>query len=180
MQNGPVVWFTGLSGSGKTTLSREVEKMLHALSISVEALDGDTFRKHLASDLGFTRQDRHTNIERAAYVAGLLSRHRITVLASFITPYRSMHSYLREKLDPYIEIYVKSSLEECIRRDVKGLYRKSLAGEIQAFSGVTDPYEEPEHPDLILDTEQCTPEEGAREVIALLQRRQLLYTGSKS
>lgn len=179
MQSGPVVWFTGLSGSGKTTLSREVEKMLNALRVSVEILDGDTFRKHLASDLGFSQQDRHTNIERAAYVADMLSRHQITVLASFITPYRTMHSYLRERLDPYIEVYVKSTLEECIRRDVKGLYRKSLAGEIQAFSGLTDPYEEPEYPDLILDTEQCTPEEGAREVVTLLQKKKLLCTGPK-
>lgn len=174
MGNGTILWFTGLSGAGKTTLCQGVKQSLTEAEIPVEVLDGDEFRKQLTADLGFTREDRHSNIERAAYVASLLARHQVTVLASFITPYRSMHSFLRAKLDSYLEIYVKCSLEECVRRDVKGLYRKSITGDIKLFTGVSDPYEEPVNPDLIIDTEQCTPEEGTLEIITFLRRRGLL------
>jgi adenylyl-sulfate kinase len=170
LHKGVTVWFTGLSGSGKSTISRIVQEKLTAAGLPVEILDGDEIRKHLCAELNFSREDRFKNIERAAYIAKLLSRNRVIVLGSFITPYKAMRDILRRELDPFIEVYVKCSLKECIRRDVKGLYQRALAGEITQFTGVTDPYEEPERPDLIIDTENESTEQSAEKVIACLQQ----------
>ncbi|MFD0867546.1 Probable bifunctional SAT/APS kinase [Chlamydia abortus] len=174
MSAGVTVWFTGLSGAGKTTLCGLVKAGLIAAGARVEVLDGDDVRRHLAPDLGFSREDRMKNIERAAFVARLLSRNGVIVLASFITPYQSMRNYLRQELDPYIEVYVRCSLKECIRRDVKGLYRKALRGEVPRFTGISDEYEEPVNPDVTVDTEQCSKEEGARLILDFLRRRSFI------
>jgi adenylylsulfate kinase len=169
MSKGVAVWFTGLSGSGKTTICRQVEQTLKERGIPYEKLDGDELRENLTADLGFSKQDRVTNIQRVAYVAELLSRNGVIVLASLITPYEEMRSHCRQHITSYLEVYVKCSLEECIRRDVKGLYKKALGGEIQQFTGVSDPYEEPEHADLILKTDRETIKESAKKVIKELE-----------
>lgn len=171
MGKGATVWLTGLSGAGKTTICRLVERKLSEAGVPTERLDGDEVRSRLCPDLGFSREDRIRNIERVSYVAKLLTRHGVVVLASFISPYRSMRAFLRSEIDPFVEVYVKCPLEECIRRDVKGLYRKALAGSIPAFTGISDPYEEPDHPELVLDTENETAEESAAKTIEYLKER---------
>ncbi|KEQ25971.1 adenylylsulfate kinase [Paenibacillus tyrfis] len=171
MSSGATVWLTGLSGAGKTTICRLVEEKLAAAGLPVELLDGDVVRRQLCADLGFSREDRFRNIERVAYVAKLLTRNRVIVLASFISPYRSMRDYVRQEIAPFIEVYVKCSLEECIRRDVKGLYRKAINGEIAHFTGISDPYEEPGQPELVVDTEQETEEASAAKVVEYLIAR---------
>lgn len=180
MNKGVTVWFTGLSGSGKSTICRLVKEKLSAAGIPAEILDGDEIRKHLCAELGFSREDRFKNIERATYVAKLLSRNQVIVLASFITPYTDMRDYLRSELDPYIEVYVNCSLKECIRRDVKGLYQRALKGEITQFTGISDPYAEPKHPELEIDTEADTPQESAEKVLAYLQKKGFLLLDGKN
>ncbi|MGM0882792.1 MAG: adenylyl-sulfate kinase [Bacillota bacterium] len=174
MQKGVTVWFTGLSGTGKTTISRLVEAELIYSGIRVEALDGDVVRKNLTADLGFSKEDRQKNIERVAFVAKLLTRNDIIVLASFISPYRHMRDYSRQEIGSFIEVFVKCSLAECIRRDVKGLYKKALKGEIPCFTGISDPFEEPEKPDIVLDTEIETPAESAAKIIQYLMQHQYI------
>lgn len=168
---GFVVWFTGLSGAGKTTLARLLEPELRRRGLRVEVLDGDVVRQALTRDLGYTREDRMRNIERVAFVAKLLARHGVAVLAAFITPYREMHAHLRRELPRLVEVYVRCPLEVCAARDVKGWYRKALAGEVPLFTGVSDPYEEPEAPDIVVDTDRQTPEESARAILSWLEER---------
>ncbi|RCW46447.1 adenylyl-sulfate kinase [Paenibacillus prosopidis] len=172
---GITVWFTGLSGAGKSTICQLVKDKLSAVRFSVEILDGDEVRKHLCAELGFSQEDRFKNIERAAFIAKLLSRNHIIVLASFITPYKAMRDYLKHELDPFVEVYVKCSLKECIHRDVKGLYRRALDGEVVQFTGISDPYEEPEHPDLMIDTEFETSEKSALKVLAYLRQQGFIH-----
>ena len=162
----PVLWFTGLSGSGKTTAARYVEAALKARGIAAERLDGDELRATICKGLGFSREERLENIRRIAYVANLLSRNGVVTLVSAITPYREMRAYLRDTVPGYTEIYVRCSLEECERRDVKGLYAKARRGEIAAFTGISDPYEEPEAPDLLIDTEKETVEESGEKIVS--------------
>lgn len=178
LQTGVAVWFTGLSGAGKSTISRKVEEELKIRLVKVEVLDGDVMRQKLAPDLGFSKQDRFANIVRAAYVAQLLVRNDIVVLAPFISPYRQMREYCRREIGPFVEVYVKCSLEECIRRDVKGLYQLALNGKIKEFTGISDPFEEPLDPDLILETDRETVEESAEKVIQLLERRGFIPSGN--
>ncbi|WP_124727451.1 adenylyl-sulfate kinase [Staphylospora marina] len=181
MRNGWTLWFTGLSGAGKTTVARLVENELVKLGRPrVQLLDGDLMREETHRDLGFTRDDRIIHIKRAAWVAALLNGHGVAVLASFITPYREMREYCRRRIPGYHEVYVKCSLETCIERDVKGLYRKALAGEIDHFTGISDPYEEPPDPDLVLDTETETPEQSAGKVLDFLESRGLIGAGRGS
>lgn len=169
LKQGITVWFTGLSGAGKTTVSRLIETKLKARGVdAVELLDGDLLRAQVNTGLGFTREDRERNIRIASFIAGLLSRHGVIVLASFISPYRKDREACRQQIGLFAEVYVKCSLEECIRRDVKGLYCKALNGEIERFTGISDPYEEPLQPELILDTDRETVEESADKVIAFL------------
>ncbi|MBD2871513.1 adenylyl-sulfate kinase [Paenibacillus arenilitoris] len=174
MQKGVAVWFTGLSGTGKTTICRLVEAELINYGIRVEVLDGDEVRKRLTADLGFSKEDRQKNIERVAFVAKLLTRNDVIVLASFITPYRHMRDYCRQEISSFIEVFVKCSLAECIRRDVKGLYKKALKGEIHGFTGISDPFEEPENPDIVLDTENEAPDESAAIIIHYLMQHQYI------
>lgn len=153
-QRGFTLWFTGLSGAGKTTLSNQVEKELRRLEMNVEHLDGDIVRKYLSRDLGFTKEDRAKNIERVTFVASLLTKYRVATLVSFISPYRDKRREAREMIGEFIEVFVKCPVEVCEQRDAKGLYQKARAGEIEFFTGVTDPYEEPEHAEIVVETDK--------------------------
>jgi adenylylsulfate kinase len=177
---GFTLWFTGLSGSGKTTIAHIIGPALDERGCIVEYLDGDTVRTNLSKGLGFSKEDRDTNIERIGWVASRLTRHGAVVIAAAISPYeeiRQKNRALIEECGPYVEVYVGASVEECARRDVKGLYAKAFAGEIKGFTGVDDPYEIPTKPDIALDTEQLTPEQAADVVIAKLE--QLGLVGSE-
>ena len=172
---GFTLWFTGLSGAGKTTISKLIETELHSRRNRLEILDGDVVRENLSKGLGFSKEDRDTNIRRIAFVADLLSRNGVPVITAAISPYREIRDEARELMgDRFIEVFVKASVEECIERDPKGLYKKALAGEIKEFTGVSDPYEEPLNPEIVLDTENESPEESAEKLIALLEERQLI------
>jgi adenylyl-sulfate kinase len=168
-QQGFTLWFTGLSGSGKTTLAKLVEMKLRARGLKVERLDGDIVRQSLSRDLGFTREDRDKNIERVAFVAKLLTRNGVAVLTSFISPYRDVRARSREEIGNFVEVYCKAPLEVLIERDVKGLYTKALRGEIENFTGISDPYEEPLHPDVICETDKESPEESTVKILAKLE-----------
>lgn len=175
MQNGVTLWFTGLSGSGKTTLCRCLDQRLQQMNVRTELLDGDVLRSQLFRGLGFSKEDRSLNVRTAAYLAQLLTRNDIVVLASFISPYRDMRAQIRQSIQPFVEIYVKCSLEECARRDVKGLYRKALSGEIPHFTGLTAPYEEPLRPELIVDTEQHNEDQSTELILAYLIEHSYIY-----
>ena len=171
MTQGLVVWFTGLSGAGKSTIAEIVGRELEARGAAVEYLDGDVVRTHLSKGLGFSREDRDTNIERIGWVASRLARHGATVLVSAISPYAATRAKARamvEEFAPFVEVHVATSVEECERRDVKGLYEQARNGELPEFTGVSDPYEEPESPELRLETEGRAPEDSARAVLAKL------------
>jgi adenylyl-sulfate kinase len=168
-QRGFTLWFTGLSGSGKTTIARLIEKELRGRGLRVERLDGDIVRKELTRDLGFTKEDRNKNIERVTFVAKLLTRNGVAVICSFISPYRERRKKSREEIGEFIEVYVECPLEVCAQRDVKGLYAKALAGEIDNFTGVSDPYEPPESSEIVCHSAEETPDESAARVIAYLE-----------
>jgi adenylyl-sulfate kinase len=168
-QPGFVLWFTGLSGAGKTTLAVALEPELKKRGINVERLDGDIVREGLTRDLGFSKEDRDKNIERVTFVAKLLSRNNVGVLASFISPYRATRNMVRKQVTNFIEVYVDVTLETAIERDVKGLYQKALAGEIPNFTGVSDPYEAPEDPEIVVETGQQTLEESVAHILHRLE-----------
>lgn len=168
---GFVLWFTGLSGSGKTTLAKLIEKELKARGIRIERLDGDVVRQSLTADLGFSKDDRDKNIQRVTFVAKLLSRNGVGVLASFISPYRATRDWVRSEVTNFIEVFVDCSLEECIRRDAKGLYAKALAGEIPEFTGVSDPYESPLDAEITVSTDKESIEESFGKIIGYLEER---------
>jgi adenylylsulfate kinase len=169
-RNGLVLWFTGLSGAGKTTTARRVAELLKEAGRSAELLDGDELRSTVCSGLGFSKEDRMENIRRIAYIAGLLARHGVIVLVSAITPYREMRDYARNKLPGFVEIYVKCPLEVCEKRDVKGLYARARRNEIERFTGISDPYEEPDHPDITVRTDTCSLEENSQKIVAWIER----------
>jgi adenylyl-sulfate kinase len=172
---GFTLWFTGLSGAGKTTISTMVEDQLRERGSRVEVLDGDVVRENLSKGLGFSKEDRDTNIRRIAFVADLLSRNGVPVITAAISPYRELRDEARDLMrDRFIEVFVKASVEVCAERDVKGLYEKAFKGEIKEFTGVSDPYEPPLNPELTLDTEHQTPEESAAQILSLLEERQLI------
>ncbi|NHN33702.1 adenylyl-sulfate kinase [Paenibacillus agricola] len=181
MENsGKVLWFTGLSGSGKTTTAEHVYKRLAESGQPVELLDGDAVRSAICKGLGFNREDRIENIHRIAYVADLLSRHGIVVLVSAITPYREMREYLKSRVTGYVEIYVNCSLDVCEARDVKGLYAKARRQEITMFTGISDPYDEPEQADIVLDTFQESVETNVNRILEWLERNDRYVKPPKS
>jgi adenylyl-sulfate kinase len=154
MRQGFTVWLTGLSGAGKSTIAQRLGVELERRGRRVEVLDGDEVRTHLSKGLGFSREDRDTNIARIAFVASLLVRHGAVVISAAISPYAKARDDARRRVGSFVEVYVRCSLDELVRRDVKGLYAKALRGEIQHFTGVSDPYEAPASPEVVVDTEQ--------------------------
>lgn len=170
MQRGFILWFTGLSGAGKTTIASIVVDQLQARGLRVEALDGDVVRTHLSKGLGFSREDRDTNILRIGFVSSLLARHGVIAIASAISPYRSTRDQVREMVGAsnFVEIYVATPLEVCIERDVKGLYAKAIAGDIKEFTGISDPYEPPVSPEITISTVDSTPEQSAADILRWL------------
>src|SRR5690606_19268668 len=153
-QRGVVLWFTGLSGSGKSTIAVEAERRLNKAGRAVYRLDGDNIRHGLNGDLGFSEADRDENIRRIAEVAALFRDAGLITLVSFISPFRRMREFARERIgaDAFVEVYVKADIETCMKRDPKGLYQKALRGEIKDFTGISSPFEEPENPEIVLDT----------------------------
>ena len=169
-ERGFTLWFTGLSGSGKTTVSEVVEKEIRRRHGKVEVLDGDIVRTNLSKGLGFSREDRNTNILRIGFVAKLLARNGVAVIVSAISPYKEVRERVRHDIgDNFIEVFVAAPVEVCAQRDVKGLYKKAIDGEIESFTGVTDPYEPPDSPELILKTDEEEPHESARKVLFYLE-----------
>jgi len=167
---GFTLWFTGLACSGKSVLADAVAEDLKRKGMKVERLDGDIVRKSLTKDLGFTEEDRNKNIERVTFVAKLLTRNGVAVLASFISPYNKIRAYSRKEIGNYILVYVKCSLEVCEERDVKGMYAKARAGEIKDFTGIDHPFEEPDNPDIVVETDKQTVEESKAIIIEALEK----------
>ena len=163
-----VVWFTGLSGSGKSTIAERVEKELLGRGVDVELLDGDRVRA-VFPQTGFTRPEREEHIRRIGFVASLLEKHGVVVLASFVSPHESARQAARAMCRRFIEVHVATSLAECERRDVKGLYARARRGEIANFTGISDPYEPPANPELVIDTTKTTLEEACRKVLNKLE-----------
>jgi adenylyl-sulfate kinase len=174
---GFTLWFTGLSGAGKSTIAHLVGPELERRGHVVEYLDGDTVRTHLSKGLGFSKEDRDTNIERIGWVSSRLTRQGGAVIAAAISPYEGTRRKARalvEEWGTFVEVFIKASVEECAKRDVKGLYEKAFKGEIKGFTGVDDPYEEPSAPELVVDTEQLEPDEAARVIVSKLEELRLV------
>ncbi len=174
LDKGFVVWFTGLPGSGKTTLAKGVAEKLREKGFRVEVIDGDWARKTISLGAGFTREERRIHLHRIAWVARLLARNGVIVLCSFVSPYREVRRMIREIIEeeaPFVEIYVQCPLEECIRRDPKGLYKKALRGEIKHFTGISDPYEPPENPDIIVNTVLYSVQENIEKIMNYISTR---------
>ena len=170
MEKGFILWFTGLSGSGKTTISEALEPELKRRGCKVEILDGDVVRTNLSKGLGFSQEDRDTNIRRIGFVAHLLSRNGVAAMTAAISPYRAIRDEIRAMEPNFVEVYVTAPLEVCEGRDVKGLYAKARAGEIKGFTGIDDPYEEPLNPEIICYTEQESVEESVKKVLNKLEQ----------
>lgn len=168
-ERGFTLWFTGLPCSGKSAVADRVAEILRARGLKVERLDGDIVRQSLSRDLGFSKEDRNENIRRVTFVAKLLTRNGVAVLTSFISPYRDIRAYARREIGHFIEVYTKCPLEVCIERDIKGMYEKARRGEIKEFTGISDPYEEPLEPEILLETDKETLEESAGIVIRRLE-----------
>ncbi len=169
MEKGFVLWFTGLPSSGKTTLAKMVENRLLERGLKVEVLDGDDIRKNLSKGLGYSKEDRDTNIRRVGYVCKLLSRNGVAAIASCISPYKEVRDEVRQDVGNFVEVYVRCPIDVLKERDVKGLYKKALNGEIRGFTGVDDPYEEPDKPEVIVDTDKEVPEESCNKIIKTLE-----------
>ncbi len=176
-----LVWFTGLSASGKSTIAHYVERELYKRGIRTYVLDGDNVRHGINSNLGFSREDRRENLRRIAEISKLLVDAGMIVLAAFISPYHEDRAYIRKRFegDNFLEIYVKCSLKECEKRDPKGQYRKARAGIIKEYTGISAPYEEPENPDLILDTEKIDIKTAVEKVIELFEKKNFIYLDKK-
>lgn len=169
MSRGFTIWFTGLSGAGKTTLANILEKELRARNKKVEVLDGDVVRTHLSKGLGFSKEDRDTNIRRIGWVCEVLSRNDVVAISAAISPYRAIRDEIRERIPNFVEVFVDVPLEIAIERDVKGLYKKALAGEIKQFTGVSDPYEAPTDAEVVINSAEETPEASAARILARLE-----------
>ena len=167
---GFTLWFTGLSGAGKSTLAGHVAQELRRRGMKVEILDGDEVRTNLSKGLGFSKEDRDTNIKRIGYVCKLLTRNGVVAISAAISPYKEIRDYNRQQIGHFIEVYVQCSIEALTRRDVKGLYKKALAGEIQNFTGVSDPYEPPTNPEILVDSERQSEPESIQTILDYLER----------
>jgi adenylyl-sulfate kinase len=168
-QQGFTLWFTGMSGSGKTTLARAVEAALRQRGLKVEVLDGDVVRTNLSKGLGFSKEDRDTNIKRIGFVCKLLARNGVVAIGSAISPYREVRDFIRQDIGRFVEVYCQCPLDVLVDRDVKGLYKKALAVEIEHFTGVSDPYEEPLHPEVVVNTDVESPESSVDKILTKLE-----------
>jgi adenylyl-sulfate kinase len=175
MGEGFTLWFTGLSGAGKSTLANLLAEELRQRGHRVEVLDGDEVRTHLSKGLGFSKEDRDTNIRRIGYVCKLLSRNGVIAISAAISPYREVRDEIRTQHDRFFEVYVKCPLDTLVERDVKGLYRKALKGEIGNFTGVSDPYEEPFNPDLVIESHRESPEQSLERLLQTLEQVGLVF-----
>ncbi|MCC6327739.1 MAG: adenylyl-sulfate kinase [Acidobacteria bacterium] len=182
-KNGFTLWLTGLSGAGKSTLALDLKNKLLERGVEIELLDGDEVRTNLSKGLGFSKEDRDTNIRRIGYVSRLLARNGVGVISAAISPYREVRDEVRAETEKdgaaFIEVFVKCPIDVLAQRDVKGLYKKALAGEIKEFTGVSDPYEEPLGPEITVETDRETVDESARKIIAGLERLGLLNESGK-
>ena len=169
MERGFVVWFTGLSGAGKSTLARGLESVLRERGLKVEVLDGDVIRTNLSKELGFSKEDRDTNIRRIGFVCKLLARNGVATIAAAISPYREVRDEVRRDIGDFVEVYVKCPIDVLKERDAKGLYAKALRGEISNFTGISDPYEEPLNPEVVLETDKQSVEESLATLMARLE-----------
>jgi adenylyl-sulfate kinase len=174
VNEGFTLWMTGLSGAGKTTIAIALENVLRDAGLLVERLDGDTVREGLTRDLGFSKEDRDRNIERVTFVARLLSRNGVGVIASFISPYQAARDNVRQQTTNFIEVFIDTPIDVCASRDVKGLYAKAFAGELKNFTGVDDPYEAPENPEITIYTADESVEESVSHILDYLQERGLI------
>ncbi len=170
MYDGFTLWFTGLSGAGKSTMAKLIEASLRERGLRVEVLDGDVVRTNLSKGLGFSKEDRDINIRRIGFVCKLLSRNGVVAIAAAISPYRAVRDEVRQDVGRFVEVYVRCPLDTLVERDVKGLYKKALAGEIANFTGVSDPYEAPLNAEVTLDTDKETPEQSAARLLAWLEQ----------
>lgn len=181
MHKGFTLWFTGLSGAGKSTLTTLLEEEFKRRQYKVELLDGDVVRTNLSKGLSFSKEDRDINVRRIGFVCDLLSRNGVIAISAAISPYASIRAEVRELVEShgaaFVEVYAKCSLDELVRRDVKGLYKKALSGEIQNFTGVTDPYEEPENPEIVVDSATQSIEESFRQILTFLEEKELIGKG---
>jgi adenylylsulfate kinase len=168
LAQGTTIWLTGLPSSGKTTLAESVARSLKQWGTPVEVLDGDEIRRSLSADLGFSAKDRQEHARRVIFLSKLLSRNGVNVIVPLISPYRETRAQARQELERFIEVYVKCSLEECIRRDVKGLYGRAIRGEITEFTGISDPYEPPESPEVIVETDTLSEDECCQLILAAM------------
>jgi len=166
----PVIWLTGIPGSGKTTLALELQKYYKQKDLPVEILDGDEIRKTLSKDLGLSPEDRKEHNRRIIFLAQILAKNGITTIVPLISPYRETREFARKEIPNFVEVWVKASLDECIKRDPKGLYKKALAGEIKNLTGLQAPYEEPKNPEILLDTEKHNIEESLKLIISTLKK----------
>ena len=177
---GFTIWFTGLSGSGKSTVSDILEKRLRDGGAKIEVLDGDVVRTNLSKGLGFSKEDRDTNIKRIGFVCAMLSRNGVIAIAAAISPYRDIRDGVRAQIENFVEVYAQCPLEVLIERDAKGLYKKALSGEIPQFTGVSDPYEPPLNPEVVIDSSEEKPEESAEKVWAKLVELDLVTADGRS
>jgi adenylyl-sulfate kinase len=169
MHKGFTIWLTGLSGAGKSTLSHLLEHRLRALGAKVEVLDGDVVRTHLSKGLGFSREDRDENIRRIGFVCELLSRNGVVAIAAAISPYREAREEVRKRIPDFVEVYLECPIETLVERDVKGLYKKALEGQLSHFTGISDPYEPPLSPEITIHSAQETPEQSLETIWATLE-----------
>jgi len=170
MHEGFTLWFTGMSGAGKSTISNLLAERLRQLGARFEVLDGDVVRTHLSKGLGFSKEDRDENIRRIGFVCELLSRNGVIAIAAAISPYRAVRDEVRSRIANFVEVYVECPVEVLAERDVKGLYRRALAGQIPQFTGISDPYEPPLHPEITVNSAQETPQESLERIWATLER----------
>lgn len=171
---GVTIWFTGLSGAGKTTIANKLVPILRERGHKVEVLDGDVVRTNLSKGLGFSKEDRDTNIRRIGFVCNLLTRNGVTAIAAAISPYREVRDEVRKQVGSFVEVYVHCPLDTLVERDVKGLYKKAIAGEIKNFTGVSDPYEAPLNAEVVVDSSKESVDESVAKVLRALETRGLL------